>query len=324
MKMDKKKDRIAEEAAEYLARRVSNSKPTSADGLSAWLKKGPEHAQAYGKAEDLWEELAALRNDQDLMHLKRSDLREQVGRFAWMRGLRATAAAAVVLLAAGGVFVYSQQTRAVVGSFASESGERKELTLDDGTLVVLNIDSEIATSFTRGQRDVVMVRGEADFQVAHDKERPFVVRAGEGSVTALGTRFQVRRDALDSLVTLLEGSVRVTTPRGRQVLLPNESATIYKSGAITMASVDPAGALGWIEGRLSFRNTPLSEVVAQANRYSSTKLVLADAALSDIRLSGNFKAGDSASIASAAELILPIRVVAKGSEIRIEPTKELH
>ncbi len=324
MTMDKNKDRIAEEAAEYLARRVSGSKPTSVDGLSAWLKSDPDHAQAYDKAEELWTELAALKTDQDLVHLKRSDLREQVGRFPWMRGLPATAAAVLVLLAAGGAFVYFQQAQPVVGSFASETGERKELTLDDGTQVVLNIDSEIATSFTRGQRDVVMVRGEADFRVAHDKERPFIVRAGEGSVTALGTRFQVRRDALDSLVTLLEGSVRVATPRGRQVLLPNESATIYRSGAITVASVDPAGALGWIEGRLSFRNTPLSEVVAQANRYSSTKLVLADAALSDIRLSGNFKAGDSASIASAAELILPIRAVRKNSEIRIEPATELH
>lgn len=324
MTMDKNKDRIAEEAAEYLARRVSGSKPTSGDGFPGWLKADAHHAEAYDHAEALWEELAALRADQDLVHLKRSDFRAQVGRFPWMRRIRSAAAAATVLLAVGGAYIYMQKIQPVVGSYASETGLRKQLTLDDGTAVILNIDSEIATSYTRGQRDVVLVKGEADFQVAHDKERPFVVRAGEGSVTALGTRFQVRRDGQKSLVTLLEGSISVKTPRGRQVMMPNESAVLSKSGAITVSLVDPAGALAWMEGRLSFRNTPLSEVVVQANRYSETKLLITDSVLADIRLSGNFKAGDSDSIASAAELILPVKVIRQGNNLRLIPTKEMH
>ncbi|MGH3711504.1 MAG: FecR family protein, partial [Pseudonocardiaceae bacterium] len=245
--MDKNKERIAEEAAEYLARRVSGSKPMSGDGFQGWLNADVDHGQAYDKAEGLWEELGALRADQDLIHLKRSDLRDQASRFGWMRKMRSAAAAAVVLLAAGGAYIYMQRIQPVVGNFASEAGQRKQLTLADGTKVVLNIDTEIATSFSRGQRDVVLVKGEADFQVAHDKERPFVVRAGEGSVTALGTRFQVRREALESLVTLLEGSVSVKTSRGRQILMPNESAVLSKSGAITVSLVDPAGALAWME-----------------------------------------------------------------------------
>jgi transmembrane sensor len=250
--MDKSKDRIAEEAAGYLARRVSGSKPTAGDGFQGWLKTDTEHAQAYDEAEELWEQLGALRVDQDLVHLKRSDLREQVGRFPWMRKMRTGATAAVVLLAAGSAYTYIQKNQAVVGSYASETGHRKQLTLDDGTVVVLNIDSEIATSYTRGQRDVVLIKGEADFQVAHNKERPFVVRSGGGSATALGTRFQVRRDSLQSLVTLLEGSVLVKTSRGQQILIPNESALLSKSGAITVASVDPAGALGgWKAGLVS-------------------------------------------------------------------------
>jgi transmembrane sensor len=88
--------------------------------------------------------------------------------------------------------------------------------------------------------------------------------------------------------------------------------------------VDPAGALGWIEGRLSFRNTPLSEVVNQANRYSETKLLITDPSLVNIRLSGNFKAGENESIASAAELILPVKIVRNGNNIGLVPTKEMH
>lgn len=313
--MDKNKDRIAEEAAEYFARRASGSKPPSGDGLPGWLKADTAHAGAYEEANTLWRELGALSSDQDLLHLKRSDLRAQAGRFPWARKLRTVATAAAVILAAGGAYLYLQQVRPVVGSYVSEAGKRETLTLDDGTKVVLNIDSEIATSFTRGERDIVLVKGEAHFDVFHDKNRPFVVRAGEGSVTALGTRFQVRRDEEQVLVTLLDGSINVRTPRGRQMLLPNEAATLFKSGAITVASVDPASALGWMEGRLSFRNTPLSEVVAQANRYSDQKLEIADQSLGNVRLSGNFKAGDSASIATAAELILPLKVISRGKDL---------
>lgn len=319
MAMDKNKDRIAEEAAEYLARRVSGSKPTSGDGFPAWLKADADHAQAYDKAGGLWEELGALRSDQDLVHLKRSDIRKHVGRFPWARRMRTAAAAAVMLLAVGGAYTYIHRVKPVIGSFASEAEERKQLTLDDGTAVVLNIDSEIATSFTRGQRDVVLVRGEADFQVAHDNERPFVVRVGEGSVTALGTQFQVRRDEKQTLITLLQGSVSVRTPRGFQTLMPNESATLLETGAITMATVDPATALGWMEGRLSFRNATLSEVVSQANRYSRRKIIIVGAGLANIRLSGDFEAGESESIASAVERILPVSVIRENDRFLIEP-----
>lgn len=321
MTMDKNKERIAEEAAEYLARRASNSKPASGDGFSGWLKADAEHAQAYEEAGSLWKRLGALRDDQDLAHLKRSDLRAQVGRSPWLRKMRSVAAAAVVALVAGGAYLYLQQVGPVVGSYASETGKRRELVLDDGTKVVLNIGSEIATSYSRNQRDVVLVRGEANFDVAHDKARPFVVRAGEGSVTALGTRFQVRRDEQRVLITLLHGSIRVRTPRGSQTLLPDEQAILSGSGAITVASIDPAGALGWMEGRLRFRDTPLSEVVFQANRYSDQKLLIADQSVSSIKLSGNFMAGDSASIASAVELILPVKVVRKGEDLLLVSSK---
>src|SRR5690606_14545147 len=121
-----------------------------------------------------------------------------------------------------------------------------------------------------------LVRGEASFEVAHDRSRPFVVRIGETSVTALGTRFQVLREQHDTVVTLLEGSVSVAGPRGQQTLLPNEQARLSKAGAITVASIDPALETGWLEGWLRFRNTPLSQVIAQSNRYSHQKIRLAD------------------------------------------------
>ena len=313
--MDNNKDRVAEEAATYFARRASGSKPTAGDGLSSWLNADSEHKSAYEDAGKLWQELGELDNDEDLRRLKRSDLREQAGRFLWLKKMRTVAAAAAVLLATGGAYLYLQQIKPIVGSYASEAGKRREVTLDDGTRIVLNIGSEIATSYTPGKRDVILVKGEANFDVAKNRARPFVVRAGEGSVTALGTQFQVRRDKQKVSVTLLHGSVSVRTSRGSQILLPNEQAVLSGSGAITVASIDPATAMGWMEGRLRFRDTPLSEVVLQANRYSDQKIIIADQSISSIKMSGNFLAGDSASIASAAELILPVKVVREGKDL---------
>lgn len=320
--MDKNPDRIAEEAAEYLARRAPNNKPVRGDGLAGWLKEDPAHAQAYTEAHDLWEELGPLSGDKDLQSLKRADMKVHGGRrrrFKWMRSL---AAAAALVLALGGSFYYlSGYTKPVTSSYTSTADNRSDVLLSDGTKVVLNIDSEIATSYSRGDRDVVLVRGEANFEVAHDKERPFVVRVGEASVTALGTRFQVLREGSDTLVTLLEGSVNVAGPRGQQTLLPNEQAKLSPSGTIAVATIDPLLETGWMEGWLRFRDTPLSKVIAQSNRYSQQQIRLADPSLAGVSLSGNFKIGDSGSIASAAEMILPVELRREGQDYVLVPAQ---
>jgi len=145
----------------------------------------------------------------------------------------------------------------------------------------------------------------------------FVI-GGEGTVTALGTRFQVRRDAGAATITLLEGKVEVVQGHERRVLHPNEQAKL-SGGGILVAAIDPEQVSGWLDGWLRFRDTPLGEVVVEANRYSERKLRLGDPALAGIGVSGNFHAGDSTSIASTVALILPVRVDDSGSDIVLLP-----
>lgn len=306
-------DHIAERAAKYLARSQIET-PSQKLEREAWLAADPRHAREYERLQRISDRMVdLLRDDPDLRALEAKDLgeldRSRRTRRRWM-----WSAAAVVLLSVGTTLVISFCSSPAPVSYATKLGEHRTESLVDGTQVVLNTDSALEVRYSRSRRDVQLQHGEAQFQVAPDASRPFVVHVGEGTVTALGTRFQVRRDADASIVTLLEGKVEVVQGQSRRTLQPNEQARLSSEG-ITVQAIDPVQAGGWVDGWLKFKDAPLGQIVAEANRYSERKLRLADSVLADIKLSGNFRAGESASIASTAAQILPIRVNDSGADI---------
>src|SRR3546814_14909788 len=115
------------------------------------------------------------------------------------------------------------------------------------------------------------------FGVAHDSQRPFRVEAGNGTVTALGTRFQIRREPAQVTVTLLEGSValeRLDSGERRQ-LTPGDKATYGDAGTpVAVRMVDTAVVSSWTGGRLLFRSTRLADVEAETNRHARQRLKL--------------------------------------------------
>jgi transmembrane sensor len=310
-------DHIAEQAAKYLARSQIET-PSQKLEREAWLAEDPRHMQEYERLQRISDRMAdLLRDDPDLRALEAKDLTE-LDRSRRTRRRWVWSAAALVLLSVGTTLVISFCSTPAPVSYATKLGERRTESLVDGTQVVLNTDSALEVRYSRSRRDVQLLHGEAQFQVAHDASRPFVVHVGEGTVTALGTRFQVRLEADASVVTLLDGKVEVMQGLARRTLLPNEQARLSSEG-IAVQTIDPAQASNWLDGWLKFKDVPLAQVVADANRYSDRKLRLADHGLADIRLSGNFRAGESASIASTAAEILPIRVDDSGTDIMLLP-----
>jgi transmembrane sensor len=138
------------------------------------------------------------------------------------------------------------------------------------------------------------------------------------AVVALGTRFQVRQDGAESVVTLIEGSVRIVRANGStRVLKPGERATLDRLGGIIISRVDAEEAVSWSRGWLVFRNEPLSRVVAEVNRYADQPIRLAEPSLGSLRLSGNFRVGDSASMASAMAALLPLAVADAGDGLEL-------
>lgn len=201
-------------------------------------------------------------------------------------------------------------------AYASGVGEVRNLVLADGSSATLGSDSRIAVHIGRAARDVALLQGEAFFDVAHDRGRPFVVAAGSRRVVAVGTRFSVRQDAASLRVVVTGGTVRLDGPRGEDgrappaMLLPAGSvATAGPDGVLvrTLAVAEAERLLQWRSGFLSFEDTALAAAVAEFNRYTTRKLVLADATVARLRIGGNVRWDNADGFARLLELGFPVR-----------------
>lgn len=198
----------------------------------------------------------------------------------------------------------------------------KEMRLEDGSRLQLDVGSELAVRYSRGQRAVVLRHGRALFEVAHDGQRPFTVDLGDSRVTVLGTRFQAVREAGQVSVTLDDGALQLSGQGAAadhsERLMPGDQVSYVAGDPSTWVRrhVDSDAATAWSRGRLVFRGTPLAEAVREVNRYAKQpKLRLADAAISSLPVSGNFIAGDSALVASTWAATLPLRSESRNGEI---------
>ncbi len=227
--------------------------------------------------------------------------------------LAASIIVALVGVRIGGYF----STSAPPVTYTSSDQTRREVTLADGSVVHLDVDSEISVKLSNGHRDITLVNGRALFAVAHDASSPFVVSAGQWHTTALGTHFQVQRDSDKVRVTLTEGSVAVTgTPaqsNWSERLAPGEQISLTADGHVhEKRTVDTQAVTSWSRGRLVFRGTPLAEALQEVNRYGRRKVRLGDPDLADLPVDGNFIAGETDLIVSAFAAALPLRIAEGG------------
>jgi transmembrane sensor len=150
-----------------------------------------------------------------------------------------------------------------------------DIRLSDGSHVWLNSGSSITypVAFVGGDRKVT-IEGEAYFEVAHDKTKPFIVSRGDMTVQVLGTHFNVNayNDEADIKVTLLEGSVRVVKGNNAGMLKPGEQARI-NSDITVLKDVDVDGIMAWKEGIFLFDNTDLATIMRQISRWYDVTVV---------------------------------------------------
>lgn len=296
-----------------------------------WLQADARHRAAYERLQLL---LATLRAGDEHARIRalreRASLAEQRVR-ARGRVIRWAAAAAVaaIVLNLGVVFLpgpreaqpQAQQGALCASSAASQAvlecemlvtapGERRTVSLQDGTSVTLKGSTRLEMVWSPDRRTIRIVSGRALFRVAKDAARPFVVMAGDRSVTALGTTFDVRVDARKVEVTLLEGrvAVRGLGDAAREPALelePDQRLTAFNGQAV-VRRVDSVQESAWAEGKLYFADEPLSSAVAEINQHSVTQILIADAALNAYRVSGMFRAGNQAGFVSAVTAYFPI------------------
>lgn len=200
--------------------------------------------------------------------------------------------AATVLLALWSM-IWGQGTwLSLTSDHYAATGERQIQILSDGSELTLNTNTAVNIVFSDSKRVVELVSGEIYIDVFPDPGRPFVVQAGDMQVTALGTEFIVRRDGdTQPTVAVTEHSVKVESisnhntqavlQEGQQVTLLEKRNLLTKAKAINIKKVQ-----SWKNGKLVFSNEPLKTVVAELNRYTTSKIVLTDQRLERLRVTG--------------------------------------
>lgn len=170
------------------------------------------------------------------------------------------------------------------------------LVLSDGTKVWLNAETTLRypVRFQNGQRKVELT-GEAYFEVAENRDAPFLVTSGKQAVRVLGTKFNLSSFPEDAfiLTTIVEGKVEVfpeQSPDSKQILLPNHQSCFNKEeGKISQQKVDPYKFIAWKEGRFVFENEPLSEIMKTLAKWYNVDVIFASEKARDFRFTGNLR-----------------------------------
>jgi len=191
------------DAAAWIARLHGPNRSIQVEkGLRRWLTSHPTHAMAFEAMTAAWEVTGRLPQEPlpRVSRWRRKGYRDGF--------IRSAAAVAAVALVVAGAVVYLRHDDGITTS----AGEQRTVTLDDGTRVFLNTQTRIVVRYDDRARRVELKSGEALFEVARKVDRPFVVKAANRQVTALGTAFIVREDGARMSVTLLEGKVAISSP----------------------------------------------------------------------------------------------------------------
>ncbi|WP_246543310.1 FecR family protein [Novosphingobium profundi] len=301
-----------------------------------WLTLGASHRDAYERAGEIFALGRFLASERGGEKGLANDNEPPLRRWRWS----AIAAGLVLMLGVGGAWFANtrghpgaSEAQQIARTQSREPGEqtryiapegvRRSVRLRDGSSVELEGGSELAVHFGAAKRDLELLKGRARFEVAHEA-RPFTVHAGGGSVTARGTVFDVVLGG-DERVTvhLLRGVVDVERPdvsaRGQAMaavarLEPGEVfsfAALPSGGRAIPLGVEPLGETGPGSGKpliREFERTPLSAIIAEANRGSKTAIRIADPAIGALRVSGRFRVDDPEQVADRLATLFDLAI----------------
>jgi transmembrane sensor len=328
--------RTVDEAAVWDARLRSHScTEQEREEFQRWLKLDPHHQTAYDR---LQQSLGMLRAASD--HPRLRAMRELASlaerRAQTRRRITVTAVAAGIAAIALTIGITHSNwdepqhdltcmagrapAQEALGCevLMTSAAERRVVVLRDSSSVTLSSSTRIETEWLAHERRVRLISGRVLFRVAKDTTRPFVVTAGDRSVTALGTAFDVRLDAQRVHVTLLEGRVAVhgigsAASEPTVELNPDQQLVALTGQAATVQTVDGMQESAWAQGQVYFSDEPLPAAVAEMNQHSTLQVVIADPTLSAYRVNGMFRTDNQDGFVSAITSYFPIEARPDGA-----------
>jgi transmembrane sensor len=369
MDANKRIERISEEAAEWFLRlQVDDLSRPEREQFVEWLREAPAHvaemlriAQVHGALRQFqgWEHLPTSGGTEDsnvvAIPARRVDPVEDSGeRRRSSRNIRWTALAASIGIVFVAIAFLLPSIRGQV--ILTERGERREVVLDDGSIVQVDPQTHLRVKFDQKTRRIFLENGRALFHVAKNANRPFLVQTDSTMVRAVGTAFGVQREANGVVVTVAEGRVAVVDRRSQEprsgsapsidtdaareklrqqgsedkhgpvsevFLTAGEQVIVHGSGdAIPVRKVDAARELAWAEGQLIFENQNVQHVVDEFNRYNRVQIHVTDPALADRQISGVFSASDPESFVAFVQTVASVSVARRtDQDITITTTR---
>lgn len=314
------KDTIHQQSCEWISKIDRGLSEDEKQEFRDWIKLSDAHQDSLFDVANLFDELSVLNELSGLFPLR--DKETTAPRRVFSEKVRFGIAASLTLAVITSVtWLFNAQINhesanlVALQSRVAETqiGEQRPISLNDGSVIHLNTNSQVEISFSNLQRKITLVRGEAHFDVAHDPSRPFVVVAGDNTVTAVGTAFNVEllnQEHFELLVTegkvlVKEGALKSNSPG--ELLAPshpmNAEGMLVKSGEkvffdgsnspLKTLSLDQVQRdLAWQQGMVVFQGEPLEEALFEVSRYTSIQFEVNDADLKQTRVAGYFKAGD--------------------------------
>ncbi len=343
-----------EQAAMWIAkidRGLSSEEETK---LGVWLEASPVNGEMLVKCASMWDLLEVLRPISKLLPIDNDGLydanlsqktvteSEAANDFNWRKPVMIAAStliASVALLA----FLPSnvdnqdaliktlpaQDVQVVAQAYQTAIGEISTVSLSDGSTLLLNTDSQVLVSFSDSKRSIDLVRGEVFFDVAKELSRPFVVKVGEDSVTAVGTAFSVDASGLINgqrkidEVIVTEGRVKLSSPAADLPIYLDLGQKANARGASyeVESESDADSLLAWREGYIVFQGESLTQVIAEIDRYTPLKFHLLDDDLASTPVGGFFKTGDLDQLLLVLESNFGIASEKRGREVFLSKVK---
>ena len=211
---------------------------------------------------------------------------------------------------------------------AVERGQKANITLPDGSKAWLNSQSKLTYSADYNvENRKLQLDGEAYFEVAHNPEKPFIVESNDIEIVALGTAFGVKAYNEDNIISsiLMHGKVRVTTPDGASILLPNERI-IYDKTARKKSQSKVANATdftGWIHNELRFENESLEEIAKNIQRIYNIEIIFASEKLKNQHYTGTVNNNSLENVLNIITLTSPVSFEIDGQKVTFYENKKL-
>jgi transmembrane sensor len=359
---------IEEEACLWVVKFEGDNEPTKRDvqQFNAWLSKSPVHRETLLGLAQTWDDMDVMSGlmiplGQSLKP-KRSNFEKWTltpllliaAIYRWLgsttlsllRPVVALPAMALIMTVSLSFWLIDDQTDVPNNVYVTSIGHHSTHTLEDGSVIWLNSNSQVEVNYTDSKRIIKLVKGEAHFDVTSDPERPFEVFAGSRMVKAIGTAFSVYRLADKIEVMVTEGKVELAVVQSTLIIKPasssivdgavNQQTPVAKSAenivtvitsleagqsvSLPISSIklntpvvehevgELARKLSWLDGKLVFAGESLEEVVAEVSRHTSIVIEVADPDLKKLRIGGQFQAGETDALFDVLESGFGIKI----------------